>query len=105
MKIIRQDNDRTTLLKELRKREHWRDKEFAFVTSARVAMKERPKDALPVIFAELQHTLTWHPVHWQSLSYHQRKSVLKDKFLASGGHQQAITSKINLSMMTCALRP
>ena len=79
MKIIRQNNDRPTLLKELRKREHWRDKEFAFVISARVAMKERPKDALPIIFAELQQHLdtpTWHPVHWQSLSYHQRKSVI-----------------------------
>ena len=53
METIRLNSDKTTLLSELQKRENWRDKDFAFDTSARAAMRDRPKDALPVIYAEL----------------------------------------------------
>ena len=63
LEIIRQDCEKVTLLKKLRKRQDWRAKDFAFVVSARVAMKERPKNVLPIIYAELQQDLdtpTWH---------------------------------------------
>ena len=87
------DEIRSTIISELYKRRHWVDKEFAFVVPARMAMKERPEEALPVILSELQQHLdtpNWHPVRWSSLTPEEKKNVLrskvfmKDKFTASG---------------------
>ena len=87
------DEIRSTIISKLYKRRHWVDKEFAFVVSARMTMKERPEAALQVILSELQQHLdtpTWHPVQWSSLTPEEKKNVLrskvfmKDKFTASG---------------------
>ena len=83
----------SAIIQELRKRQHWLDKDYAFVVSAKAAMRDRPKAALPVILSELQQHLdtpTWHPVHWRTLTHEQKKNVLrskvfmKDKYTASG---------------------
>ena len=113
----------TDLHNQLYHRRHWRDKDFAFVLSAKLAMKERPEAAMPVILAELQQHLdtpTWHPKKWSSLSEQERKAVLrskvfmKDKYLASGafdrykarlvagGHQQDKSLYDDLSSPTIA---
>ena len=57
MEINRLTSDKTTLLRELQKCQNLRDEDFVFVTSAQIAMRDRPKDALPVIYAEPQEHL------------------------------------------------
>ena len=47
--------DTNSLQRKLEKRKQWRDKDFAFVTSVKVAMRDWLKEALPIILAELQH--------------------------------------------------
>lgn len=61
--------------------------------SVKAALKQRPKDAEPVIRAELQQLedkQVWHPVHRKCLTKSQRMAVLrssmfmKDKYTAEG---------------------
>ena len=71
---------RTQLLSELYKKRHWHDKDFAFVVSVKVALKNRPKDALPAALAEVQQHLdtpTFHLVHNNKLTKAERMTILR----------------------------
>jgi hypothetical protein len=60
------DSTRRAIRRELERRSQWHDTEYAFKMSVKAAMRDRPKEALPVIEAELRqmHDKTvWHGVH------------------------------------------
>ena len=87
-KLSEQDRDsaRQSIRRELAFRERYNDKQYA-------AMRDRPKEALPVIEAELQQMhdkQVWHGVRMRDLTKQQRKAIirssmfLKDKYFASG---------------------
>ena len=67
--------------------------EYAIKMSVRAAMRDRPKEALPVIEAELQQ-MQDKRVHLQNLTKTQRRAIirlsmsLKDKFFASGAFEK-----------------
>ena len=93
--LIHQENDasRAEIRRQLALRSQWRDTDFAFTISVRMALKTRGAEATPVIMAELQQMVdkqVWHGVHLRNLSTTERKRIirssmfLKDKYLASG---------------------
>lgn len=93
--LIHQENEasRAEIRRQLALRSRWRDTDFAFTISVRMAMKTRRAEATPVIIAELQQMVNkqvWHGVHLRNLSSAERKRIirssmfLKDKCLASG---------------------
>ena len=97
--VVHEQNEdaRRDIRKQLILRSSWRDTEFAFKISVRMAMRDRPEEARPVIMAELQQMVdkrVWHAVHLGNLSEDQRKRVirssmfLKDKYLASGAFER-----------------
>jgi hypothetical protein len=97
--VVHEQNEdaRREIRKQLILRSSWRDTEFAFKISVRMAMRDRPEEARPVIMAELQQMVdkrVWHAVHLRNLSEDQRKRVirssmfLKDKYLASGAFER-----------------
>lgn len=109
--------------KQLLRRIDWHDATFAFTMSVRAAMRDRGKDAEPVIRAELQQMLdkgVWHGVNTNGWSKDQKQGIirssmfLKDKYFASGvfekfkarlvagGDQQDKTLYENLSSPTAA---
>ena len=95
-RLTEQDRDsaRRAIRRELEFRKHYHDTEYAFKMSVRAAMRDRPKDALPVIESELQQMhddkSVWHGVHLRNLTKQQRRAIirssmfLKDKYFASG---------------------
>jgi hypothetical protein len=71
--------------------------QYAFKTSVKVAMRDRPKEALPVIEAELRQMhdkIVWHGVHLRNMTKVQRRAIirssmfLKDKYFASGAFEK-----------------
>lgn len=73
------------------------DGAYAFQISARVAMRTRREESLPVIRAELKQMVdkgVWHGIKAWKLSREERKKILrslmylKDKRLASGGEDK-----------------
>jgi hypothetical protein len=98
-RLTEQDRNpaRRTIRRELESRKRYHDTEYAFKMSVKAAMRDRPKDALPVIESELQQMhdkLVWHGVHLRNLTKQQRKAIirssvfLKDKYLASGAFEK-----------------
>ena len=88
---------RRAIRRELERRSQYHDVQFAFKMSVKAAMRDRPKEALPVIEAELRqmHDKTvWHGVHLQDLTKTQRRAIirssmfLKDKYFASGAFEK-----------------
>ena len=97
--LVHQKNEeaRRDVRKQLELRSPWRDTEYAFKISVRMAMRDRPEEARPVIMAELQQMVdkrVWHAVHLRDLSHGDRKRIirssmfLKDKYLASGAFER-----------------
>lgn len=91
------DADRAVLRRHLLAREDWRDTEFAFKISVRMALRERETEARPVITAELRQMVekkVWHGVHTRALTKQQRAAIirssmfLKDKYHASGAFEK-----------------
>jgi hypothetical protein len=93
--VFHEENEdaRREIRRQLAIRKHWRDTEFAFTISVKMAMRDRGEEARPVIMAELQQMAdkqVWHGMHVKNLSHEQRKRIirssmfLKDKYLASG---------------------
>ena len=71
-----------SLQQKLEKSKLWHDKNFAFVASVKVEMRDRPKEASQVILVELeQHLdlLTWHPVHKEALANKRKVSIFGSK--------------------------
>ncbi len=114
---------RRAIRREFERRSQYHDVQFAFKMSVKAAMRDRPKEALPVIEAELRqmHDKTvWHGVHLRDLTKTQRRAIirssmfLKDKYFASGvfekfkarlvagGDQQDTAMYENLSAPTAA---
>jgi hypothetical protein len=65
--------------------------------SVKAAMRDRPKEAMPVIEAELQQMhdkRVWHGVHMRNLTKAQKRAIirssmfLKDKYFASGAFEK-----------------
>ena len=94
-RLTEQDRDsaRRAIRRELEFRKRYHDTEYAFKMSVKAAMRDRPKDALPVIESELQQMhdkSVWHGVHLRNLTKQQRRAIirssmfLKDKYFASG---------------------
>jgi len=93
----RADADRATLRRHLLARSDWRDTEFAFKISVRMALREREAEARPVIEAELRQMVdkkVWHGVHARGLTKQERGAIirssmfLKDKYHASGAFEK-----------------
>jgi hypothetical protein len=72
--------------------------------SVKAAMRDCPKDALPVIQSELQqmhNKLLWHGVHLRNLTKQQRRAIirssmfLKDKYFAPGAFEKFKARLIN----------
>ena len=93
--VVHEQNEesRRELRRQLALRQNWRDTDFAFTISVKMALRERGEEARPVIMAELQQMVdkrVWHGMHVRNLSHEQRKRIirssmfLKDKYLASG---------------------
>ena len=91
------DSARRAIRWELERRSQWHDTQYAFKMSVKAAMRDRPKEALPVIEAELRqmHDKTvWHGVHMRNLTKAQRRAIirssmfLKDKYFASGAFEK-----------------
>ena len=98
-KLSEQDREsaRQSIRRELAFRERYNDKQYAFKMSVKAAMRDRPKEALPVIEAELQQMhdkQVWHGVRMRDLTKQQRKAIirssmfLKDKYFASGAFEK-----------------
>jgi c-di-GMP-binding flagellar brake protein YcgR len=95
-RLIEQDRNsaRRAIRRELEHRKYYHDDtEYAFKMSVIAAMRDRPREALPVIESELQQMhdkLVWHGVHLRDLTKQQRRAIirssmfLKDKYMASG---------------------
>ena len=93
--LVHEQNEasRQEIRRQLALRSQWRDTDFAFTISVRMALKNRGEEARPVIMAELQQMVdkhVWHGVHLKNLTRLERQRIirssmfLKDKFLASG---------------------
>ena len=93
--VVHEQNEesRREIRRQLALRQNWRDTDFAFTISVKMALRERGEEARPVIMAELQQMVdkrVWHGMHVRNLSHEQRKRIirssmfLKDKYLASG---------------------
>ena len=99
----------TALSRHMIHRKDWRDKDYAFVTSVKAALRERGTEATVVMEKELRQFVTknvFHPVLMRGLSRQQRmrilpsKMFLKEKYfpngdfdklkarLVAGGHRQ-----------------
>jgi hypothetical protein len=85
LEVHEQNEDaRREIRKQLILRSSWRDTEFAFKISVRMAMRDRPEEARPVIMAELEqmvHKRVFHIVHLRNLSEDQRKQVIRSSML------------------------
>ena len=82
--LIHQENDasRTEIRRQLALRSQWRDTDFAFTISVRMAMKTRGAEATPVITAELQQMVdkqVWYGVHLRNLSSAERKRIIRSE--------------------------
>ena len=92
------DTARQAIRRELQFRGNHHDTDYAFKMSVRAAMRDRPKEALPVIEAEPQQMhdkRVWHCcVHLQSLTKTQQRAIIrssmfpKDKYSASGAFEK-----------------
>ena len=91
------DSARRAIRREIERRSQYHDVQFAFKMSVKAVMRDRPKEALPVIEAELRqmHDKTvWHGVHLRDLTKTQRRAIirssmfLKDKYFASGAFEK-----------------
>ncbi len=91
------DSARRAIRRELECRSQWHDTQYAFKMSVKVAMRDRPKEALPVIVAELRQMhakIVWHGVHLRNMTKAQRRAIirssmlLKDKYFASGAFEK-----------------
>lgn len=85
--------DSECIYRHLNHRKNWHDAEYALTMSVKAALRERGKEAMPVIMKELQQMLdrgVWHPVMYDTLSRAQKTGIirssmfLKDKYHASG---------------------
>jgi len=77
--LVHEQNEdvRIEIRKQLALRASWRDTEFAFKISVRMAMCDRPEEARPVILAELQQMVdkqVWH-VRRPAQAYHSLLDV------------------------------
>ena len=99
MKLTELDYDtaRRAIRRELQFRGNHHDTDYAFKMSVRAAIRDRPKEALPVIEAELQQMhdkRLWPDVHLQSLTKTQQRAIIrssmfpKDKYSASGAFEK-----------------
>ncbi len=88
---------RRAIRRELEFRSRYHAAEYAFKMSVSAAMRNRPREVLPVIEAELQQTQdkwVWHGVHLRNLTKTQRRVIirtsmfLKDKYFASGASEK-----------------
>ena len=71
---VHEENEdaRREIRRQLAIRKHWRDTEFAFTISVKMAMRDRGEEARPVIMAELQQMVdkkVWHGMHVNNLSH------------------------------------
>jgi hypothetical protein len=91
------DSARRVIRRELEFRKHYHDTEYVFKMSVKAAKRDRPKEAMPVIEAELQQMhdkRVWHGVHMRNLTKAQKRAIiwssmfLKDKYFASGAFQK-----------------
>jgi hypothetical protein len=91
------DSARRAIRREIERRSQYHDVQFAFKMSVKAVMRDRPKEAFPVIEAELRqmHDKTvWHGVHLRDLTKTQRRAIirssmfLKDKYFASGAFEK-----------------
>ena len=98
-RLTEQDRNSTrrAIRRELEHSKHYHDTEYAFKMSVKAAMRTRPKEALPVIRAELQQMhdkSVWHGVHLRNLTKAQKRAIirssmfLKDKYFASGAFEK-----------------
>ena len=78
MKLTELDCD--AICRELQFKGNHHDTDYAFKMSVRAAIRDRPKEALPVIEAELQQMhdkRLWHDVHLQSLTKTQQRAIIR----------------------------
>jgi len=81
-RLTEQDRDSTrrAIRRELEHRDHYHNTEYAFKMSVKAAMRIRPKEALPVIEAELQQMhdkSVWHGVHLRNLTKAQKRAIIR----------------------------
>ena len=81
-RLTEQDRDSTrrAIRRELEHRDHYHNTEYAFKMSVKAAMRTRPKEALPVIEAELQQMhdkSVWHGVHLRNLTKAQKRAIIR----------------------------
>ena len=91
------DSARCAIRRKIERRSDYHDDQFAFKMSVKAAMRDRPKEALPVIETELRkmyNKTVWHGVHLRDLTKTQRCTIirssmfLKDKYFASGAFEK-----------------
>ena len=91
------DTKRADAGKAMETKKTWRDQKFALNMSVKKALAERGPQAKAAILAELGQLLkkkVWHPISMATLSYAQRRTMLrskmflKDKFLSTGSFEK-----------------
>ena len=74
------DSARRAIRRELERRSQRHDTKYAFKMSVKAVMRDRPKEARPVIETELRqmHDKTvWHGVYLRDMTKAQRRAIIR----------------------------